>query len=103
MCTDGSNADNSTLEPKRQDYNTLVEDVKLLNETSERGKADYESDIVYTISLGYRAYENNDQTLLTKMFKICKRLNAFSSQTFKLLDLSASIFGGRFPFAFKII
>ena len=54
------------LEPQRQEFDALVAGAKKLNETSDNGSAEIESDIASAAALGYRAYDNEDQAMLSK-------------------------------------
>ncbi len=62
----GFTASHAPLEPPKQEFDALVAEVKKLNETSENGSPKFEPDIASAASLGYRAYDNEDQAVLSK-------------------------------------
>ncbi|MCE5189604.1 MAG: Hsp70 family protein [Eubacteriales bacterium] len=62
----GSSLTHVPLEPRRQDFDAKVSSVKHYNETSEKGKPEIGADIATAAALGYRAYDNEDQSMLSK-------------------------------------
>jgi molecular chaperone DnaK len=62
----GVTASHAPLEPQRQAFDALVAEVKNRNETSEKGSPKFEPDIASAASMGYRAYDNEDQAMLSK-------------------------------------
>ncbi len=62
----GFTTSHAPLVPAKQEFDALVASVKNLNETSENGSAENESEIASAAALGYRAYDNEDQASLSK-------------------------------------
>ncbi|MEA5152556.1 MAG: Hsp70 family protein [Oscillospiraceae bacterium] len=54
------------MEPPRQSFDALVAECRKLNETSDSGSSEVARDISDAAALGYRAYDSDDQPMLSK-------------------------------------
>lgn len=62
----GGSLTHNPLEPLREVFMAQVTKIKQLNESSPKGSPEIEADINNAAALGYRAYDNEDQSMLSK-------------------------------------